>query len=64
MSNTMEYKNFVGSIEFSESDGVFFGKVIGIRSLISYEGSTEKELADNFRSAVDDYLAAEDTIQT
>ena len=64
MSNTMEYKNFVGSIEFSESDSVFFGKVIGIRPLISYEGSTEKELANNFRSAVDDYLAVEDTIQT
>lgn len=64
MSNTMEYKNFVGSIEFSESDGVFFGKVIGIRPLISYEGFTEKELANNFRSAVDEYLAMEDTIQT
>ena len=39
MKNTMEYKGYVGSIEFSESDGVFFGKVQGIRSLISYEGT-------------------------
>ena len=56
MSNTMEYKNYVGSVEFSESDGVFFGKVMGIRSLISYEGTTAKELVEDFHGAVDDYL--------
>ena len=57
MSNTMEYKNYLGSVEFSESDGVFFGKVMGIRTLISYEGTTAKELVDDFHGAVDDYLA-------
>ena len=57
MNNTMEYKDYVGSVEFSESDGVFFGKVMGIRSLISYEGTTAQELIDDFHSAVDDYLA-------
>ena len=56
MNNTMEYKGYVGSVEFSETDGVFFGKVQGIRSLISYEGTTARELVDDFHSAVDDYL--------
>ena len=49
MKNTMEYKGYVGSVEFSEEDGIFFGKVMGIRSLISYEGA-------DARSLVDDYL--------
>ena len=44
MNNIMEYKGYVGSVEFSESDGVFFGKVQGIRSLISYEGTSATEL--------------------
>ena len=57
MSNTMEYKNYVGSVEFSEADGVFFGKVMGIRALISYEGTTAKELVEDFHGAVDDYLS-------
>lgn len=57
MENTMNYKGYVGSIEFSEADGIFFGKVQGIRSLISYEGSNAKELEDEFHGAVDDYLA-------
>ena len=57
MNNTIEYKGYIGSVEFSEADGVFFGKVQGIRSLISYEGSTAKDLVDDFHGAVDDYLA-------
>ena len=57
MSNTMEYKDYIGSVEFSESDGVFFGKVMGIRALISYEGTSAKELVEDFHGAVDDYLA-------
>lgn len=44
MNNLIEYKGYVGSVEFSESDGVFFGKVQGIRSLISYEGTSATEL--------------------
>ena len=57
MSNTMEYKNYIGSVAFSEVDGVFFGKVMGIRTLISYEGTTAKELVKDFHDAVDYYLA-------
>lgn len=56
MKNTMEYKGYVGSVEFSESDGVFFGQVMGIRGLISYEGTTAGELVEDFHGAVDDYL--------
>ena len=57
MNNTMEYKGYVGSVEFSEEDGLFYGKVMGIRALISYEGSTAAELVNDFHGAVDDYLA-------
>ena len=57
MNNTMEYKGYIGSVEFSEEDGVLFGKVQGIRALISYEGTTAKELVEDFHGAVDDYLA-------
>ena len=56
MSTCMQYKGYVGSIEFSENDGVFYGKVQGIRSLISYEGTNEAELVSDFHEAVDDYL--------
>lgn len=57
MNNTMEYKGYVGSVEFSEEDALFFGKVMGIRALISYEGENARELVEDFHSAVEDYLA-------
>lgn len=57
MKNTLEYKGYVGSMEFSEEDSLLFGKVLGIRSLISYEGESAKELLEDFHQAVDDYLS-------
>lgn len=53
----MEYRGYVGSVERSPEDSLFFGRVQGIRSLISYEGSTATELADDFHHSFDDYLA-------
>jgi len=57
LNNTMEYKGYVGSVEFSEEDLLFFGKVLGVRALISYEGNTAADLVNDFHSAVEDYLA-------
>ena len=56
MKNTMEYKGYLGSVEFDEEEGLLFGRVMGIRSLISYEGESAKELLEDFHGAVDDYL--------
>ncbi len=56
MKNIMEYKGYIGSVEFSEEDVLFFGKVIGIRAAISYEGETAQGLVADFHEAVDDYL--------
>lgn len=56
MKNLMEYKGYVGSVEFSQEDELFFGKVQGLRTLISYEGSNATELVNDFHDAVDDYL--------
>lgn len=57
MNKTFQYKGYVGSVEFSEEDDIFYGKVLGIRSLISYEGKSVTELLADFHDAVDDYLS-------
>ncbi len=44
MNNLMSYRGYIGSVEFSEEDGLFYGKIQGIRSLISYEGTNAREL--------------------
>ena len=47
MNKKMEYKGYIGSIEFSESDGCFYGKVLDINGLVSYEGRTEEDLFED-----------------
>lgn len=54
--NLMTYKGYIGSIEYSEEDGVFIGRLEGISDLIMFEGKSVKELEKDFREAVDDYL--------
>ena len=56
MNYTMEYKGYLGSIEFSQEDALFYGKVLGIRALISYEGENAHDLIKDFQNAVDSYL--------
>jgi predicted HicB family RNase H-like nuclease len=53
----LEYKGYTGTIEYSKEDGLLFGKVLGIRGLISYEGITGKELEADFIAAIDSYIA-------
>ena len=56
MNNFVEYKSYIGSIEFDQESNVFYGKVMGIRALISFEGESAKELVEDFHNAVDEYL--------
>ena len=37
--DTMEYKDYVGSVHYSREDEVFHGKLEGLRDLVTYEGS-------------------------
>ena len=58
MSN-MNYKGYTARIEFSENDGVFWGKVLGLpaSTRISFEGETVAQLTQDFHNAVDFYVA-------
>lgn len=57
MNALLAYKGYHGSIEYSEEDRCFFGKVAGVKSLISYEGASRQELKREFEAAIDGYLA-------
>ena len=54
--NFLHYKGYVGSVLFSEKDKVFHGKVMGIKSLISYEGVSVDSIIQDFKNAIDEYL--------
>ena len=56
MKNMMEYKGYYGSVEYSDTDNILFGKAVGITGLISYEGDSVQALKTDFEEAIDDYL--------
>ncbi|MBE6240668.1 MAG: type II toxin-antitoxin system HicB family antitoxin [Bacteroidales bacterium] len=55
--NAMNYKGYIGTIDFSEKDMVFYGKVEGVNGLVNFEGDSVVALVEAFHEAVDDYLA-------
>ena len=56
MKERFNYKGFKGSCEYSKEGICFYGKLIGINDLISYEADNIENLKVEFENAVDDYL--------
>jgi predicted HicB family RNase H-like nuclease len=56
LENTLQYKGYSGSIEWVPEDQIFFGKILNVGDLIMYEAVDELSLADEFRTAVDEYI--------
>ena len=57
-NNTMKYKDYTALIEFSDEDGCFIGKVLGIRDMIVFDGNTVDEIRKNFHDIIDHYITA------
>ena len=55
--NTMSYRGYTARIEFDERDNIFVGRVLGLRSIISFHGQTVEELRVQFATAMDDYVS-------
>jgi predicted HicB family RNase H-like nuclease len=56
MMDILTYKGYIGTVHFSSEDDVFYGKIEGIRDLVSFEGQSVDELKKAFQEAVEDYL--------
>ncbi len=44
----MEYKGYLGKVEFDDEAGVFHGDVINTRDVITFQGETVAELMQAF----------------
>ena len=57
MSQTLTYKGYDGSVFYSAEDRVLHGRILGIRDMVSFEGTDVVSLETSFHEAVDEYLA-------
>ena len=56
MTNTMTYKGYSAPIEYDDEDGVFTGRLAGIRDGVGFHANTVEALRNAFHEAVEDYI--------
>ena len=52
----MNYKGYIGKVEFDDEAGILSGIVINTRDVISFQGKSVGEVRKAFEQSVDDYL--------
>ncbi len=53
----MEYKGYIGNIEYDDQAEIFHGEVINTRDVITFQGTSVAKLRKAFKDSIDDYLA-------
>lgn len=52
----MNYKGYIGDVEYDDEAKIFSGTVINTRTVITFQGTSVEELEKEFKNSVDDYL--------
>jgi len=52
----MEYKGYIGIVNFDSDAKIFHGDVINTRDVITFQGTSVKEIEKSFKESIDDYI--------
>jgi predicted HicB family RNase H-like nuclease len=52
----MKYKGYNGQVTYDEEAKLFHGEVVGLRDVITFQGTSVAELEQAFKDSVDEYL--------
>jgi len=58
MKNTLTYRGYSANMEFDPDDNILVGRVLDIDDIISFHGDSIASFTAAFHEAVDDYVAA------
>ena len=53
----MKYKGYTGHVEYDDEAKIFHGEVLGIKDVVTFQGTSVIEIEQAFKDSVDDYLA-------
>jgi predicted HicB family RNase H-like nuclease len=51
-----KYKGYTGKVVFDEEAKILHGEVIGLKDVITFQGTSTKEIEKAFKDSVNDYL--------
>jgi predicted HicB family RNase H-like nuclease len=52
----MKYKGHQGQVTYDEDAKLFHGEIIGLRDVVTFQGTSVDELKQAFKDSVDEYL--------
>ena len=52
----MKYKGYHGQVNYDEEAKLFHGEVVGLRDVITFQGTSVDELEQAFKDSIDEYL--------
>lgn len=53
----MKYKGYVGHVQYDDEAKIFHGDILGIKDVVTFQGTTVEDIEQAFKDSVDDYLA-------
>jgi predicted HicB family RNase H-like nuclease len=53
----MEYKGYLGTVEYDDEAKIFHGDIINTRDVITFQGTTVNEIEKSFKDSINDYIA-------
>ena len=53
----MEYKGYIGEVQFDSEAHIFHGEVINTRDVITFQGKSVSELENAFKDSIEDYIS-------
>ena len=59
----IEYKGYVGTIEYSPEDNVYHGRLLNTNDSINYDGTSIEELYMDYQGAVNFYIEIKKVIE-
>lgn len=53
----MKYKGYTGHVEYDADAKIFHGEVLGIKDVVTFQGTNVSEIEQAFTESIDDYLS-------
>ena len=53
----MEYKGYLGTVEYDAQAKIFHGDIINTRDVITFQGTTANEIERAFKESINDYIS-------
>ena len=52
----MEYKGYIGTVEYDAEEKLFHGDIINTRDVITFQGTNVNEIERAFKDSIEDYI--------